>query len=308
MEFINKSLILLILSLTAPQSAYAQQKPKMIWLKKPTPGKIDVQGTTITGGSYKTIMDIFASNLQEFDHEFKAYPMKRNWHLVKNSPKNTAYCYFGAAVKPERKEWGYYSKPSSISLPYTMAAPRGTLDKYETNGFVSIKELFEKGHKTLLFKEVHNMWVEVIKSYQNDYPHLIRDFVGNNHGMEEWTAKLLKAGRIDFGFVGLGAKRIEDMGKKVGLSMSMYQIKELIGKEKPFMNVLCSKNPSGKRMVDALDLVIEKLVNDGPEGRIFRDKYFEAAAHHKKFKPTFDAIWSRFYGIKDSPKGTFSSQ
>ena len=147
--------------------------PKLVWLK-PIESDQTMSGNTITGGSALALLKFVANQVEgDIVHKFEAYPIKRSWHLIRHTADDqTTYCFWGADLKSERKEWGYYTAPTSINLPYMVASRAGELTTFAQNGQISAIELLSNGFTTVIFENVINDWTKVIENKRIDFGYI----------------------------------------------------------------------------------------------------------------------------------------
>ena len=147
--------------------------PKLVWLK-PIESDQTMTGNSITAGSALALLRFVANQIEgDIDHKFEAYPIKRSWHLRKHTADDqTTYCFWGAALKNERKEWGYYTTPTSINLTYMVASRNGELTAFAQNSQISAIELLNKGFTTVIFENVINDWRKVIENKRIDFGYI----------------------------------------------------------------------------------------------------------------------------------------
>ena len=72
---------------------------------------------SIVSGSALELMKLVANNIENVNHRFEAYPIRRSWQLIKNTKQDQlAYCFWGASYKKERRIGA--TLPNQRLLPY----------------------------------------------------------------------------------------------------------------------------------------------------------------------------------------------
>jgi hypothetical protein len=265
----------------------------MVWMR-PNSFGVDVNGYQIVRGPDYELMQFLAKAMPEFAHRFESYPLNRSWQLIKTQSNETqVYCFYGASKTTERAEWGVFSKPTSILLPYPVVAIKGAFDHMVKDGYLSLERVFYEGKTTVIFDGVVNRWTNLVAQTDASVGRILK----MNQGTEdagEVTARLIKGGRIDFGFVGSGRKEIEQLEAYAGIEFSVYQLQENAGKFSVGNRVMCSNTETGEKAMDALDNVLLDLLSDPKSNAEFRDLNFDVIGYHPNLKSSFDRYWSAF--------------
>lgn len=296
---VQHSLVLLIFSLVISVSEVSassdvlttnSKKQSMIWLRNES-FAIDVDGINIVNGPDYNVMKFLAERLPEYAHRFESYPLKRNWLLIKSpQPVDETYCFYSAGVTNERKQWGLYSAPITIILPYPIVSLKGALQEYDKGGAVSIEDLFSAGLYTVMFDGMENMWTKVVND-RRKFDSLILRLNAGHQDVYDVSAKLLKSKRIDFAYVGAGYTEITALERRHGISLKVYKLKELRGNVVGGRRILCAKSENGAVIIDRLNKALLEI-SDEPETSVqFRDLNFNGIGYHPDLKPTFDRHW-----------------
>lgn len=262
----------------------------MTWLR-PVSFGVEVKGVDIVGGPELAVMQFLAKRMPDFEHKFESYPLKRNWHLIKNSSReDNVYCFYGASKNLQRQQWGEFSLPTTILLPYPIVALKDNLAAFEQDGYVSVKDLFDANLKTVLFDGAVNVWTEVVQKYGHEELDYLRFNVGHTNA-EKLTTELLKSRRVDFAYVGSGNTEIRALEQDNDVQFSVYSIKEFENKARQGHRVMCSKSPLGIKAVTSLNTVLASVLKDPSESKQFCELNFHAVGYHNDMRAVFNSHW-----------------
>ena len=291
-----KILFIFLLFIASQATVFA--KPTMVWMR-PVSLAISVNGYQIVQGSEYEIMKFLASFLDEFNHRYESYPVKRSWLFIKSySTDDIVYCFYGASTTVERREWAVFSEPTSILLPYPIVAKEGVLDKYSKQGYVSLQELFSEGKTTVLFDGVVNMWSELVRKSPKKRDRILNMTPGDKDAAEI-TAKLIQSDRVDFGYIGSGQIEIETLETDLDIKLSVYQLQEFANQFVRGHRVMCSKNDLGKKAVEQVDDAVELLLKDNDSSNAFRDLNFDVIGYHTNLRATYNKYWQQFSDVSE---------
>jgi len=275
------------------------EKATVVWLRPPE-ANMAIDGVTIASGPMLENMKHLASHLPEFRHKFEAYPVKRALSLVKKgSSNNNVYCFFGASLNEERKEWGYFSTPTSINLPILVLGKKAVIDSAQAtnsegiNGpfpLISIQKLLEANFNTVLYEGVTNAYGKTVKQYQTVENVIVLNGLGKDLGLH--TIALLKTGRIDFGYV--GHSELNTLSPSELAQFTTFQAEELSFNTRGTKRLFCSLTPLGNKVVEALDRAVRNILSREESANILRDINFEAEGYSPMFKTLFESRWSAF--------------
>jgi hypothetical protein len=263
---------------------------KVIWLKHQVAG-IEINGTKIVGGYYLKMIKMIEALMPQYQYEYYSFPMKRNWRLIKRQQQNIVYCYYGAAKNKDRMIWGYYSQPTSVTLPYPIASKKGKFDPLSQSGYVSLKQVFRTGAKTVLFDLNENIFTRTIETFSQQYREQVLFMSSGTDSIESRTVRLIKAGRIDFGKVSEGYRETMNIAKKYEIELSQYDILESKGKGKFENRIMCSKTQSGFSIITRIDLALKELTSDSEKGNSFRNLVFEQKGYKEHKRDEFNLLW-----------------
>ena len=239
--------------------------PKLVWLK-PIESDQTMSGNTITGGSALALLKFVANQVEgDIVHKFEAYPIKRSWHLIRHTADDqTTYCFWGADLKSERKEWGYYTAPTSINLPYMVASRAGELTTFAQNGQISAIELLSNGFNTVIFENVINDWTKVIENK-----------------------------RIDFGYI--SHRAIANLSLYSNQNIALHQVSETAKQQVGSARLLCSKTPLGEAMVKKIEQALEKIHSNHKLNEQMQSLTFETEGYPEHFKKIFIQRWNQTF-------------
>lgn len=267
-------------------------KPSIVWLR-PLEIGVERDRTTIIGGSQYDTMRFLARQISAFEHRFESYPVKRNWFLIKTATtEQQVYCFYGAGYQAQREEWGIYSSPTAIGLPYLIAAKKGTLDLFNNNGVVSLEHLLRNGYKTVLYDQVSNPWTEQVKSY--DYPHSIVHINGIDIDLNKHTLQLIEVGRIDFGYV--AHKELSHFTAQESEALSLFQIREFSQQVRQTKRVLCSRSAIGQAAVGSIDYAVTHIWANASLNAEFMRLNFKADGYSMPTQSVYEALWAEEFG------------
>lgn len=278
-----------------------QGQPLMVWLR-PKSVNLEVNGVQIVAGPELEFMQELSKLLPGYQHQYESYPLKRSWYLVKNSQDDTstAYCFFGASYTVERQNWGYFTLPTTVLLPYPLVSRVGQLDSFVQNGTVSVKDLFARGMSTVTFGDTRNMWSDLLNDYHYENGSIIRIAPGERSAALI-TAELLKKGRIDFGYVGSGYQTISELEKQLQFKLSIYQIREFEDKVRAGNRLLCSKSPLGLAIKRDIDGALTDIAREPALNAAFRELNFRMIGYHPLLKANFEQAWQHYFKSGESP-------
>ncbi|WP_421133231.1 hypothetical protein [Alteromonas sp. A079] len=283
-----------LLLLTAVFSVAAVAKSTIVWLRPPEIG-MEVEGTTIVSGVQHDIMALIASQTPSFSHRFESYPLKRNWSLVRdgNTP-DTVYCFYGAAYNEARSKWGYYTKPTSLALPYTIASREGALNDYVDNdGHVSLPSLFAGGKTTVVYDGIKNLWVNKVLTFAGSNNIVPMNVFGKD--VFEHTLELIEKGRIDFGHV--SERELSLITRDRRAMLSEYSVVELANEVRELDRILCSKNALGLTATKQLDRALDIISQDQDLSKELGSLNFSMLGYPNTRKPTYLRYWDLYFPI-----------
>ena len=264
--------------------------PTLVWLK-PLESDQVMQGNTIVKGDALNLLAFVANQIDEVAHKFEAYPIRRSWRLIQNNrDQHLAYCFWGANYKKEREDWGYFSEPTTVELPYLVAAKKDQLDAFETDGKVSVTQLLKKGYSTVVFEEVSNPLTEIIR---HSGQHEVIKVSGLDKDLSDHTLMMIEKGRINFGYVSYRA--IANLAVDQNPHLSLYQVQELSSEHLKDGRILCSKNEFGKKVVAAINTALLTIRNDENLRSTFKALIFKAEGYPANLKQTFEQQWDGAY-------------
>lgn len=268
-------------------------KPSIIWMR-PVSFGVAVNGHQIVHGAEYDLMRFLAASLTGYSHQFESYPVKRSWEFIKSkSDEFRVFCFFGATKTLERSTWGIFSEPTTILLPFPIVAKKGSLDHLVRGEYLSLAHLFEVGKNTVIFDGVVNQWTQLLRDTVVP-THRFLTMTQGKDGASKVTARLIKGGRIDFGFVGSGDKEIKNLQVELDMELSVYQLQENAGQYKPGNRLMCSKTELGQKAIKDLNNTIMTLLTNQNSSAEFRDLNFEVIGYHPNLKASFDKYWLDF--------------
>jgi len=271
----------------------------VVWVRPPEVN-MAIDGVTITSGPMLDNMKYLASHLPEFHHKFEAYPVKRAMSLVKHeSSGNSVFCFFGASLNEKRKQWGYYSTPTSINLPLLVLGKKSVIEgplhaklPGNTRSFplISLQALLNAGFKTVLYKGVTNAYAKAVSQWQT--PENVMMVNGLDEDLGIHTIALLKTGRIDFGYV--GHNELNTLNSDELSQFITFEAAELSTNTRGTKRLFCSSTPLGKNVVSALDASVTSILSNEESARELRNVNFTAEGYLPMFEALFDARWAVF--------------
>ena len=273
----------------------SRDMPEVVWLRPPEVG-LTIEGVTIVDGPLFENMVFLASHLPQYSHRFEAYPVKRAWSLIENSAtQETVYCFFGASYRKERTSWGYFSSPTSISLPMLVATSKAlsnklskdSADDQSASQSVSLQSLLDANYRTVLYSEVQNAYVDAVKQWAKTSS--IVQINGLEKDLGVHTVDLIETGRIDFGYV--GHRELMTLNEKELGLISVFRIEELSQETRLTKRLFCSKSEQGKQVINDFDTAMQNLKDDVVQSLALRDINFVADGYPPMLKPLFDERW-----------------
>jgi len=283
----RKSLALLFL-LLLQQSANATST--LIWLK-PIESDQKMKANAIVDGSALELMQFVANQIKDVNHQFEAYPIKRSWLLIQNRKNaQTAYCFWGADFKKEREEWGYFTEPTSVTLPYMIAVRKGELLAYAHNGTVSVERLLKSGYSTVIFEKVINAWTKVVEQASHNG---VVQISGLDKDLSDHTLLMIEKRKIDFGYV--SHRSIANLDIYNNNNITLYEISELSDVEGRVGRLLCSKTPLGEKMVTLINQALAKIHRDKILSLKMKELIFKAEGFPERFEEAFYRQWDKAF-------------
>jgi hypothetical protein len=279
-------------SLLSVANAVSDPTATLIWLK-PIESDQKMKNNTIVEGSALDLMQFVANQIPEVNHQFEAYSIKRGWHLIKKSKnKNAVYCFWGADYTAEREEWGYYTKPTSVTLPFMVAARKGVLSAYDNNGSVSVKQLLKNGYSTVIFENVINAWTEAVE--QAGY-HGVVQISDLDKDLSDHTLLMIEKRRIDFGYI--SHRAIANLDVHNNHNITLYDVSELPDADGGDARLLCSKTPLGNKMVGLINKALAKIHGNTSLNHQMKLLIFKSEGYPERFKSAFERQWNKAYPI-----------
>lgn len=266
-------------------------KSTLVWLK-PIESDQTMIGNTITDGSALDLLTFVASQVEgDIDHKFEAYPIKRSWNLIQYKGDNqTTYCFWGADLKEERKDWGYYTAPTSVNLPYMMASRSGEFSAFVHNGQISAVELLNNGYSTVIFEKVVNDWTKIVEKYEKD---ALVQISGIDKDLSDHTLLLIENRRIDFGYI--SHRAITNLALHNNEKIVLHQVKEISDQDIEDARILCSKTPTGKSVVKKINRTLDKIHANPELNKLMLDLTFETEGYPDNLKDEFLRRWQRTF-------------
>jgi hypothetical protein len=265
----------------------------LTWLK-PIESNQKMKGRTIVDGSALELMQFVANQIKGVNHNFEAYPIRRSWHIIQNSKRDqTAYCFWGADYEKDREKWGYYTEPTSVTLPYMIAARKGELSSYDLDGAVSVRQLLKNGYSTVTFEKVINAWTKVVEQARHNG---VVQISGLDKDLSDHTLLMIEKRRIDFGYV--SHRSIASLDLYNNHNVTLYEISELSDAEGRVDRLLCSKTPFGKKMVTSINQTLAKIHNDKVLSFKMKELIFNAEGFPERYKDAFYRQWDKAF-LKD---------
>lgn len=275
-------------------SGLVRADPTIVWMR-PVSNGLHVDGFRIVSGSEYELMRYLANHLPDWKHEYESFPVKRSWEFIKsNSTAERLYCFYGASQTKEREKWAIFSEPTSILLPYPVVAKKGELDQFVVDGFVSVQSLRAQEKTTALFDGVVNSWSRVVNMAYAKSDLVLRLNPGNE-ASASLTTRLIKANRIDFGFVGSGDEEIRMLEQQFDVKFSLYQLRELAEDIRKGNRIMCSKSALGTQAIADIDSKLQIILKDTKNSEAFRELNFNVIGYHPNLKSNFNKHWERMY-------------
>tara|TARA_Y100000588_G_scaffold240028_1_gene253746 strand:+ start:779 stop:1729 length:951 start_codon:yes stop_codon:yes gene_type:complete len=282
-------------------------KPTVVWVRPPELG-VKGPGIAITSGPVYNVMAHLSGYLDNYNHEFEAYPVKRAWSLIQHEKSaQRVYCFYGASYQEERTKWGYYSLPTSINLPLLIVSKRELLplksnqDNHGTEKkgkgqlpSISLQALLNQHFKTVLYNDVSNAYASAVEQWATKYNVLRVNSLGKDLGMH--TIALIKSGRVDFGYV--GPRELAALSKDELNDLHVYQLSELSTGLRGTKRLLCSKTELGREVTTGLNNALRLILSQPDKSKILRDTQFIADGYSKRLKPLFDERWDAYMSKK----------
>ncbi|QOL25176.1 hypothetical protein LP316_12835 [Thalassotalea sp. LPB0316] len=277
------TLILLSFSFTASAQ-------KLIWLK-PIESDLTMEGSRITSGAALDLMQFVASQIDNVEHEFHAYPVKRSWYLIQRELSvDKVYCFWGADYHKERESWGIFTQPAAITLPYMVAVRKNELTDYTSNGAIEVTKLLNDDYTTVIYDKVINAWTKIIDRVEN------KDIVkvsGINQDLSDHTVLMLERKRIDFGYVSYRA--IANLDLFNNPKIDLYEIHEMSLLNEKSSRMLCSKTPLGKQYSELIDSALTSIQQNRELNHKLRDLTFKSEGYPENLKARFNERWHKAF-------------
>ena len=282
-------------------------KPTVVWVRPPELG-VKGPGIAITSGPVYNVMAHLSGYLDNYNHEFEAYPVKRAWSLIQHEKSaQRVYCFYGASYQEERTKWGYYSLPTSINLPLLIVSKRELLplksnqDNHGTEKkgkgqfpSISLQALLNQHFKTVLYNDVSNAYASAVEQWATKYNVLRVNSLGKDLGMH--TIALIKSGRVDFGYV--GSRELAALSKDELNDLHVYQLSELSTGLRGTKRLLCSKTELGREVTSGLNNALRLIFFQPDKSKTLRDTQFIADGYSNRLKPIFDERWDAYVSKK----------
>lgn len=282
-------------------------KPTVVWVRPPELGAKG-PGIAITSGPVYNVMAHLSGYLDNYNHEFEAYPVKRAWSLIQHEKSaQRVYCFYGASYQEERTKWGYYSLPTSINLPLLIVSKRELLplksnqDNHGTEKkgkgqflSISLQALLNQHFKTVLYNDVSNAYASAVEQWATKYNVLRVNSLGKDLGMH--TIALIKSGRVDFGYV--GPRELAALSKDELNDLHVYQLSELSTGLRGTKRLLCSKTELGREVTSGLNNALRFIFSQPDKSKTLRDTQFTADGYSNQLKPLFDERWDAYVSKK----------
>jgi len=267
---------------------YSQET--ITWLK-PIESDQKMIRNEIVSGSSLDLMSFVAKQLPAFKHQFEAYPIKRSWALIQERKiAGHTYCFWGADYKAEREQWGYFTKPTSVSLPYMIGARKGELVQYVRDGAISVTALLRAGFATVIFDNVVNPWTKIVEQAPNDS---LIEISGIDKDLSEHTLQMIEIKRIDFGYI--SHRTIANLDLYNSGNIALYEIEEMIDSDSREAWILCSKTPQGKKVVSNIDQALSHIFDEHSLSMQMKELVFKAEGYPQRYKTLFDKQWDNAF-------------
>lgn len=248
-----------------------------------------MKGNVIVEGAALDLLQFVAAEIENVDQEFHAYPVKRSWHLIQNeSNSEVAYCFWGASYKKEREDWGRFTQPISITLPYMVVTRKGELASYVSNGEIAASKLLNDGYSTVVYDRVINPWTKIMDQIENK---VIVKVTGINKDLSDHTLLMVERKRIDFGYV--SHRAIANLDLYNHPNVDLYEIREMNQIEDASSRVLCSKTALGKKYAVRIDDVLSRIKQNRKLNTKLRDLTFKSEGYPENLRARFNLYWHK---------------
>ena len=263
---------------------------KLFWLK-PLESDLQMKGSQITDGAALNLMQFVASQIDDIEHEFHAYPVKRSWYLIqKDISSDKVYCFWGADYSKDREDWGIFTQPSSVTLPYMVATRKDELTDYTSDGAIEVTKLLNDGYSTVIYDKVINAWTKIIDTVENK---VIVKVSGISQDLSDHTVLMVERKRIDFGYV--SHRAIANLDLYNNPKINLYEIHEMNLLNEKSSRMLCSKTLLGRQYSELINSALIRIQKNKELNQKLRDLTFESEGYAENLRTRFNEVWNKAF-------------
>ena len=206
------------------------------------------------------IINLAISSMPEYEHSLKKIPIKRFMEQMKAG--KDCVCSYGMIRTRDREKWALFSYPCRIIMPRMVVIRKRDLERFGRGSPVSLSELIEDESLTLLLKRGtrYGKRIDRILNEHRGSPNITYLYSDN---LGQQALKMLMAGRGDY-FLSLSSTTYD--AEKLGYADRIALI-PIEGESYLTGRVACSRNETGKRIIERVNEMLRKEI---PNGRIYR--------------------------------------
>lgn len=254
-----------------------------------------MEGSKIVAGHAFDKMQLLAEQLPNYQHKFEAYPIKRAWHLIRDTTSvDTTYCFIGAAYREARKAWGVYTQPTSVELPILIVSRTGELSKFAKQNKVSLKTLLNNGFTTIQYESVSNSFSKILTNLNVEKDSVLY-VSGVSSDLIAHTVSMVESKRVDLGYVSYRHAKKANLYDNPKLQLfNVIESEYLVRKSD---RILCSRTKLGYQVVLDIDGAITKIQTTETLRQFWIDTLFKEEGYPDAMYEKFQQTWNNQYPI-----------
>ena len=237
----------------------AEEKPVIRWMLTSAPPKFIGDGPLKGTGYAEQQVAYLAKRLPQFDHRVEVVTPARLWHEMQTGK---GVCSIDIADLPERERWALFTRHTTSVPGYSLVVLRDRIAEFSrfrgTDGSIDLERLAASGQMTGLYNAGRH-YTPQINAFL-DSP--VRKTPLESTSASTNIFEMIASRRGDFSF-GLGAEMnyfnaLNEAGADSARRwppLAMLAIKG--GGEMLHGHLGCSREPQGRKMIDALDRLFE---------------------------------------------------
>lgn len=250
---------------TGSSSEPSAEPEVLTWLVRDVPpyfsypgGKAPQRPTDLANGEIDGFLRQLITQMPQYRHEFVDAGFPRFEAMVRQ--QGLALCSPLHVVTPERLEWLYFTTvhPPMLSRQVHLVLRRESLPKFESFGAVpSLAEILQRSDLVGLLPKDRSFGIKIDPMLKERGELAPKTVVA---GRSMHLLAMLRAGRMDYTLEYPGT--VDEYLLSSGAGPELVKLPVSESRSASHATFACSRNPQGRKMIEALDLAVRKLAQD----------------------------------------------